>query len=75
VIFYPLYNQMAFIDAGLQMSQGYEIIWILDYGFKEYGNDWLKAYGYITDSAGTGALGFVLLVGVWAIIRKRMWSE
>lgn len=71
VLFYPFYNQMAFVDASLQMDHGYKLIWTLDYGFKDYAAGWLQAYGYISDSIGTGALGMIMLAGVWAAYRKR----
>ncbi len=75
VLFYPFYNRMAFVDASLQMDQGYRLIWTLDYGFKDYAAGWLQASGYITDSVGTGALGLIMLAVVWAAYRNRKWLE
>lgn len=71
VLFYPFYNQMVFVDASLQMSSANTLVWTFDYGFSEYGSAWKHAYGYISDSIGTGALAFVLLAGVCAAYRNR----
>lgn len=73
VLFYPLYNGMAFIEASLQMSHAYEISWTFDYGFKHYDKGWETAYGYISDSIGTGSVLFVLLAG--ACIAYRNWRK
>src|SRR5574341_1076659 len=54
VLFYPFYNQMAFVDASLQFSGANELVWTFNYGFNEYGSGWKHAYGYISDSIGTG---------------------
>ena len=64
VLFYPFYNEMAFVDASLQLSKGNELLWTFDYGFADYGTGWKTAYGYITDSVGTGAMFFVFLAYV-----------
>ena len=64
VLFYPFYNEMAFVDATLQFSQGNEFLWVFDYGFRNYEAGWETAYGYITDSVGTGAMFFVFLAYV-----------
>ncbi len=70
VLLYPFYDKMAFVDAGLKMSQANMLTWTFDYGFKEYSIGSMKAYGYITDSIGTGALLFVFLAGVCVAYRK-----
>ncbi|MDO9098390.1 MAG: hypothetical protein Q7U60_09745 [Candidatus Methanoperedens sp.] len=70
VLFYPLYNGMAFVDASLAMSKTNELIWVFDYGFREYGAGWETAYGYISDSIGTGAMVFVFLAGVCVAYRN-----
>lgn len=75
VLFYPLYDRMAFVDASLQMSAANELIWTFDYGFNIYGAEWEKAYGYISDSTGTSAVIFVLLAGVCAAYRNRILME
>jgi len=69
-LFYPLYSGMAFVDASLRMSQTNELFWTFNYGFKEYGTGWEVAYGYISDSIGTGATVFVLLAGVCLAYRN-----
>jgi len=66
VLFYPFYNEMAFIDANLKLSATNELLWTFDYGFTNYGNGWKVAQGYISDSVGTGSLALVFLAGVWA---------
>jgi membrane-bound metal-dependent hydrolase YbcI (DUF457 family) len=66
VFFYPFYNEMAFIDASLEMSKTNEILWTFDYGFSAYDNGWKLAQGYISDSVGTGSLVLVFVSGVWA---------
>lgn len=71
VLFYPLYNKMAFVDASLSLSMSNELIWVFDYGFKGYDNDWATANGYISDSIGTAALIFILLAGVCTMYRNR----
>lgn len=70
VLLYPLYNGMAFVDASLAMSKTNELLWTFDYGFREYGAGWETAYGYISDSIGTGAMVFVFLAGVCVAYRK-----
>lgn len=70
VLFYPLYNEMAFIDASLAMSQQNDLLWTFDYGFKHYDKGWETAYGYISDSIGTGAMVFVFLAGVCVAYRN-----
>ncbi len=75
VLFYPFYDQMAFVDAGLKMSRANELTWTFDYGFEEYGTGWMNAYGYISDSIGTGALTFILLAGVCVAFRRWMKRE
>jgi membrane-bound metal-dependent hydrolase YbcI (DUF457 family) len=73
VLFYPFYNEMAFVDASLQLSKGNELLWTFDYGFTDYAAGWETAYGYITDSAGTGAMFFVFLA--YICISYRNWQE
>jgi hypothetical protein len=70
VLFYPFYNKMAFIDASLAMSKTSELLWTFSYGFKQYGTGWETAYGYISDSIGTGAMVFVLLAGMCVAYRN-----
>ena len=70
VLFYPFYNQMAFIDASLGMNKTNELLWTFNYGFKQYGTGWMKAYGYISDSIGTGAMLFVFLAGICVAYRN-----
>ena len=66
VLFYPFYNEMAFIDASLEMSKTKELLWTFDYGFSGYVDGWKLAQGYISDSIGTGSLVLVFVAGVWA---------
>jgi membrane-bound metal-dependent hydrolase YbcI (DUF457 family) len=73
VLFYPFYNGMAFVDANLMMSQTNNLLWTFDYGFKQYGAGWKTAYGYISDSTGTGSMVFVLAACVFAAYRR--WRE
>jgi len=73
VIFYPFYDRMAFVDASLQTSQANDLLFTFDYGFKEYDAGWMKAYGYIMESTGTGAMIFVILAGV--CVRYRNWIK
>ncbi len=70
VLFYPFYDRLAFVDASLQMNQANELIWTWDYGFDDYGAGWKNAYGYITDSIGTGAILFVLPACVCVVYRN-----
>lgn len=73
VLFYPVYNGMAFVDASLKMSQTYDLLWTFDYGFKPYAPGWMTAYGYVSDSTGTGAMAFVLTACVCVAYRR--WRE
>jgi hypothetical protein len=66
VLFFPFYNEMAFIDASLIMSKTSELLWTFDYGFRAYDDGWRLAQGYIFDSNGTGSIVLVFLAGVWA---------
>ena len=66
VLFYPFYDEMAFVDASLRINDMNDMIWTFDYGFNEYDAGWKTALGYITDSPGTGAMFFVLFAGMWA---------
>jgi membrane-bound metal-dependent hydrolase YbcI (DUF457 family) len=66
VLFYPFYNEMAFIDASLKMSKTSELLWTFDYGFRAYDDGWKVAQGYISDSVGTGSLALVFVAGIWA---------
>ena len=75
VLFYPFYNKMAYVDASLKMSQANELIWTFDYGFDEYAPGWKRAYGYISDSIGTGALSFILLAGICVAYRSIIKRE
>jgi membrane-bound metal-dependent hydrolase YbcI (DUF457 family) len=73
VLFYPVYNGMAFVDASLKMSQTNNMLWAFDYGFKPYDAGWKTAYGYISDSTGTGAMVFVLTACVCVAYRR--WQK
>lgn len=64
VLFYPIYNSMAFVDTSLKMSQTNQLLWTLDYGFREYDAGWEIAYGYISDSIGAGAMMIVFFAGI-----------
>ncbi|HEY6586559.1 MAG TPA: hypothetical protein VIY97_05230 [Candidatus Methanoperedens sp.] len=75
VLFYPVYNQMAFIDASLEMSKTNQLLWTFDYGFSSYSENWKIANGYISDSVGTGSLVFVLAAGIWAAYRNRIFKK
>lgn len=66
VFFYPFYNEMAFIDASLEMSKTNELLWTFDYGFSGYSDGWKVAQGYVSDSVGTGSLALVFVASVWA---------
>ena len=66
VLFYPFYNELAFIDASLKMSKTSELLWTFHYGFNAYSDGWKVAQGYISDSVGTGSLALVLVAGAWA---------
>lgn len=70
VLFYPFYNKMAFVDASLAMSKTNELLWTFSYGFKQYGTGWETAYGYISDSIGTGIMVFILLAGMCIAYRN-----
>ncbi len=69
VLLYPFYNKMAFVDASLVMSKAGGLIATFNYGFKPYDTVWETAYGYISDSIGTGIMVFVLLAGVCVAYR------
>lgn len=75
VLFYPVYNEMAFIDASLEMSKTNQLLWAFDYGFSSYDENWKTAYGYISDSVGTGSLVFVLAAGIWKAYRDRIFEK
>ncbi|HEY9245757.1 MAG TPA: hypothetical protein VIO11_02815, partial [Candidatus Methanoperedens sp.] len=75
VLFYPFYDRMAFVDASLQMSRTYELIWKFDYGFGPYSNEWKNAYGYISESIGTGAILFVFLAMMICAARRNWIKE
>ncbi len=75
VLFYPLYNEMAFVDASLAMSKTNELIWTFDYGFGHYSKGWMNASGYISDSAGTAAMLLVFLAGVRVAYMNRIKEE
>jgi len=66
VLFYPFYNEMAFIDASLKVTKTNELLWTFDYGFTAYDDAWRLAEGYIFDSAGTGSLALIFVAGMWA---------
>ncbi len=66
VLFYPFYDEMAFVNASLRINDMKDLVWTFNYGFNEYDAGWKTALGYITDSPGTGAMLFVLFAGIWA---------
>ena len=72
LLFYPVYNEMAFIDASLEMSEKNQLLWTLDYGFKSYSENWKNGYGYLLDSAGTGSMVFLLAACILVSYRKRI---
>jgi len=63
------------IDASLEMSKTNQLSWTFDYGFSSYSENWKIAYGYISDSVGTGSLVFVLAAGIWAAYRNRIFEK
>ncbi len=73
VLFYPVYNSMAFVNANLMISQTNDLLWSFNYGFMPYKAGWKTAYGYISDSPGTGAMAFVLTACVCVAYRR--WRE
>jgi membrane-bound metal-dependent hydrolase YbcI (DUF457 family) len=75
VLFYPFYDRMSFVNASLVLEQPVKLIWTFEYGFTEYDSGWKNAHGYITDSPGTGALGFVILAGICLLYRNRQKRE
>ena len=75
VLFFPVYNEMAFIDLSLEMNRANELLWTFDYGFSPYDEGWKRAGGYISDSIGTGSLVFVLVSGIWAAYRSRFFEK
>jgi membrane-bound metal-dependent hydrolase YbcI (DUF457 family) len=75
VLFYPVFNQMAFIDASLEISRTNQLLWTFDYGFNDYSEGWKIAQGYISDSIGTGSMVIVLVAGIWASYRNRMFGK
>jgi len=66
VFFYPFYNEIAFIDASLEMSKTNELLLTFNYGFSEYSDGWKVAHGYVFDSVGICSLALVFVAGVWA---------
>lgn len=64
-----------FIPASLEMSKTNQLLWTFDYGFSSYSENWKTAYGYISDSVGTGSLVFVLAAGIWAAYRNRIFEK
>jgi membrane-bound metal-dependent hydrolase YbcI (DUF457 family) len=75
VLFYPVYNEMAFINASLEMSIGNQLSWKFDYGFVGFDEGWKIAHGYISDSIGTGSMVFVFIAGIWAAYRNRLFEK
>ncbi|HEY9205271.1 MAG TPA: hypothetical protein VIO58_05065 [Candidatus Methanoperedens sp.] len=75
VLFYPFYNEMAFVDASLSMSKTNELMWTFNYGFGSYGEGWMNAWGYISESPGTAALMLVFLAGVSMAYRNRIKED
>jgi|SRR5659263_17915 len=76
VLFYPFFNEMAFIGASLKMSKTSELLWTFDYGFKAYDDGWKLAQGYISDSVGTGSMALVFVAGLWvARYRLLIWKN
>ncbi len=70
VLFYPFYDKLAFVDASLAMSKAGGLIETFNYGFKPYDAAWETAYGFISDSIGTGITVFVLLAGICVAYRN-----
>ncbi len=70
VLFYPLYDRMAFVNTSLIMEPENKLSWTFDYGFEEYSTVWKTGLGYITDSPGTAALLFVLFAGMCVAYRR-----
>ena len=75
VLFYPVYNSIAFVDASLRISQTNELSWTMNYGFSDYSEAWKTAYGYISDSIGIGSMLFVFLAGVCAAYQNKEARE
>ncbi len=75
VIFYPFYNNMAFIDASLEMNRAYHLFWTFDYGFSGYDEGWKTARGYISDSVGTGSLVFISIACIVAAYRNKLFRN
>ncbi len=75
VLFYPFYNEMAFVDASLSMSKTNELMWTFNYGFGPYSKGWMNASGYISESTGTAALLLVLLAGVSMTYMNRIKED
>lgn len=75
VLFYPLYNNMAFIDVSLEISKAKQLLWTFDYGFKSFDPGWKTAQGFISDSVGTGSLVFILAAGIWAVYRNKLFER
>jgi len=72
VLFYPIYDRMAFVNASLSIEQPINIKYTFDYGFGEYSSGWKNALGYIFDSPGTGGMAFVLLASICLLYRNRL---
>jgi len=74
VLFYPFYNSMAFMDVSLGISRTHQLLWTFNYGFKNFDTSWKTAYGFISDSVGTGSLVFILVAGIWAAYRHKLFK-
>ena len=75
VLFYPVYNEMAFIDVSLELGRANELLWTFDYGFSNYSEGWKTGRGFISDSVGTGSLVFVFMAGILAAYRNRLFEK
>jgi membrane-bound metal-dependent hydrolase YbcI (DUF457 family) len=75
VLFYPIYNDMAFIDASLEMGRTNQLVWTFDYGFNNYSEGWKIAQGYISDSVGTGSMVLILVASIWAAFMNRIFEK
>lgn len=75
VLFYPVYNEMAFINISLEISRTNELLWTFDYGLSSYSKGWKIAQGYVSDSVGTGSLVFIAVAGMWAAFKNKLFKQ
>jgi len=74
MLFYPVYDRPAFVDASLSFTRTDQINWVFEYGFSD-NNQNMNAYGYIFDNAGAGALVFILLAGICVLYRNKFMKK